>query len=55
MTELLAWSLLAVGVLNAALLVFVLLRRSDADASAALQLTQQVKDSSERLERELRR
>lgn len=49
------WVLLALGLLNLAVLLVVFMRRPSADASQADQLMQQVKDSTERLERELRR
>lgn len=49
------WALLALGFLNLAVLLVVFMRRSGADATQADQLMQQVRDSTERLERELRR
>ncbi len=55
MNTIFSWALLALGLLNLAFLLVVFMRRSGADASQADQLKQQVRDSTERLERELRR
>lgn len=55
MNDSLGWTLLALGVLNAGLLVRMWMRSAEARAPAAEQMLQQVKDSSDRLERELRR
>jgi len=53
--DFLGWILLALGILNAVVSAFVFMRISRDDTSAAEPLMQQVKESTERLERELRR
>ena len=49
------WPLLVLGLFNLALLISVFLRSSRTDTPQAEQLMQQVRESADRLERELRR
>ncbi|MCM2341065.1 DNA recombination protein RmuC [Rhodoferax sp.] len=55
MNDLLVWFLLLIGVLNTVVLFFVFMRLARDETSAAEPLMQQVKESTDRLERELRR